>query len=518
MLEIKNLSHGFGERVLYKDVNLRINKGDKIGLVGENGTGKSTLINILSGKILCDDGDLVWDKKGVVGYLDQFADIDRNMTVGQYLKSAFAELYKTEEKYNQINAQLSTETDQQKIDELMNKSGNLLEKLIEKNFYAIDSLVKKVATGLGVADFGFDTLIEKLSGGQRVKTMLAKLLLVEPDLLILDEPTNFLDTNHIEWLVKFLQESKKSVLVVSHDIPFLNRVVNKIWAIDLNTIVEYNGDYDQYVRVRDERVLQHNKLAKTQQEQEEKLKDYIARNGVRAATAKQAKSREKALKKLQEEKVEEIKESNPPKICFRYKNIDNALMLVVKNLTIGYSQPLVNKIYIKLLNGAKMRISGFNGIGKTTLFKTLLGQIPQLEGTININNNVVFGYYEQDHKFLSDEHTAIDEMREYYPKMTEKEIRSALAKSGLSSKKQMQPIKSLSGGEQCKIQLCLISLTPCNLLLLDEPTNHLDVKAKEVLAKAINNFPGGVIFVSHENEFAEKIDECKTLDLEDTNS
>lgn len=516
MLEIKNLGHGFGERVLYKNVNLKINKGDKIGLVGENGTGKSTLINILSGKLLCDSGDIVWAKKGVVGYLDQFAEVDPNLTVGQYLKQAFSSLYELDAKYQAVNAKLSTASDETEIEDLMRKSGNLLELLCEKNFYAIDSLVSKVATGLSVSSFGFDTKIGNLSGGQRVKTMLAKLLLCEPDLLILDEPTNFLDTSHIEWLTKFLQSYKGAFLVVSHDIPFLNSIVNKIWAIDLNTISEYNGDYYQYVRVRDERVVLHNKLAKKQQEKEQKLKDYIAKNGVRTATAKQAKSREKALLKLQEDKIDEIKESNPPEFSFRYKNIDNALMLVVKNLKIGYVQPLVDNINIKLLNGAKLRVSGFNGVGKTTLFKTIMGIIPPLAGTININNNVIIGYYEQDHNFLNSEHTAIDEMKLYYPKMQDKEIRSALAKFGLNSKRQMQPIKSLSGGEQCKIQLCIIGFTPCNLLLLDEPTNHLDVKAKQVLAKAINKFSGGVIFVSHENEFANLIDDCLTLDLENT--
>ena len=513
MLEIRNLNHGFGDKILYRNVNLKINKGDKIGLVGENGAGKTTLVNILSGKILCDDGELVWDKKCKVGYLDQFAEIDCNLTVIEYLKTAFADLYKLENEYNEVNNLLSTNVNDKEIVILMNKSGNLLEELCSKGFYSIDSQINKISTGLGVAQFGMETKIGVLSGGQRVKLMLVKLLLEQPDLLILDEPTNFLDKIHIEWLTKFLQEYKSCFLIVSHDVTFLNSVVNKIWAVDLETVVAYLGNYQHYLEVRDERIKQHNKLAEKQKQEEEKLKDYIARNGVRAATAKQAKSRQKVLDKLQKNMVEEIKESNPPEICFRYRNIDNAIMLVVKNLSIGYSKPLVNGINIKLLNGEKMRISGFNGVGKTTLFKTILSQIPLLSGSININKNVVFGYYEQNHNFSNINNTAIQEVLFYYPKMTEKEVRSALAKSGLSSKKQMQPLNKLSGGEQCKVQLCIITMTPCNLLLLDEPTNHLDVKAKESLAKAINKFPGSVLFVSHEDDFSKMIFDCKELNL-----
>ena len=513
MLEIKNLNHGFGDKTLYKDVNLKINNGDKIGLVGENGAGKSTLVNILSGKILCDDGELVWDKKCKVGYLDQFAEIDTNLTVEQYLKTAFSDLYELEKKYNEINNLLATTADKKEMQLLMNKSGSILEELCARDFYSIDSQIIKISTGLGVSKFGMDTKVGSLSGGQRVKLMLVKLLLEKPDLLILDEPTNFLDTIHIEWLTKFLQEYTGCFLIVSHDIPFLNSVVNKIWAVDLKTIVPYSGNYQHYLQVRDERITQHNKLVVKQKQEEEKLKDYIARNGVRASTAKQAKSRQKVLDKLQKNMSDEIKESNPPEICFRYKNIDNAIMLVVKNLVIGYSKPLVSGINIKLLNGEKIRISGFNGVGKTTLFKTILSQIPSLSGTININKNVVFGYYEQNHIFSNNDNTAIQEVLHNYPKMTEKEVRSALAKSGLSSKKQMQPLSELSGGEQCKVQLCIITMAPCNLLLLDEPTNHLDVKSKQALAYSINKFPGGVLFVSHENDFANLINDCKEINL-----
>ena len=513
MLEIKNLSHSFGERILYKDVNLKINKGDKIGLVGENGSGKTTLINMLSGKLLCDSGDIIWDKRGKVGYLDQFVEIDREQTVYQYLESAFIDLIATEDKYNNINELLSKSQNEIEIQRLMKQSGELFDYLCEHNYYSIQSEIAKVSSGLGITSFGMDTQVKGLSGGQRVKLMFAKLLLEQPDLLILDEPTNFLDIQYIEWLKKFLQEYKGSFLIVSHDIPFLNDVVNKIWAIDLLSINEYHGNYNKYIQIRDEKINQYNKLAQSQKEQEEKLKDYIARNSARTATAKQAKSRAKVLQKLQENKVEEIKESKPPEIVFPYKKIDNTHMIVVKNLSVGYDKPLVDKITFTLLNGAKIRISGFNGVGKTTLLKTILGQLKPICGTININKNVVFGYYEQDHLFTNKSNTAIDEVAAHYPKMTTGQIRSILAKAGLSTKKQMQPISSLSGGEQCKIQLCLMMQEPSNLLILDEPTNHLDALAKTALAHALNNYPGGVIFVSHEDEFAKKINNHKEINL-----
>lgn len=513
MLEIKNLQHTFGERVLYKDVNLKINKGEKIGLVGENGAGKSTLISILNGERLPDKGDVIWDKKIKVGYLDQFAKINENLTINQYLEGAFEDLIKTEKTFNEVNEKLAITTDEKELNKLIIQSGNLFEYLNDHNYYSIPSQINKVASGLGVIDYGMNTLVKKLSGGQRVKLMLCKLLLEQPELLILDEPTNFLDTTHIEWLEKFLQEYKGCCLIVSHDIPFLNAVVNKIWAIDLFTINEYYGNYNQYLRVRDERITLHNKQFEQQQNQMKKLEDYIARNSARTSTARQAQSRVKQLNKLKAEQLEEIKESNPPEFCFRYKHLDNRSLIVVKNLTIGYEHPLVENITFSLLNGDKLRINGFNGVGKTTLFRTILGEIKQLDGTININNNVVIGYYEQNHKFENPEWTAIDEVWFHYPKMEQKEIRSALAKNGLSTKKQMQPIESLSGGEQCKIQLCIIGLSPCNVLFLDEPTNHLDVKAKNVLAQAINKFPGSVIYVSHENEFAKMIENNKEINL-----
>ena len=514
MLNIKNLAHGFGERSLYKDVNLQINKGDKIGLVGENGTGKSTLINILNGTILSDAGDIQWVKDVKVGYLDQFAKLDENLSVYQYLETAFESLLEVEERFDATNEALSTATDPQELDRLVKLSGKLFDTLNEHNYYSIPSQIQKVATGLGVADYGMDSKLGTLSGGQRVKVTLCKLLLEQPELLILDEPTNFLDTQHIEWLTRFLQEYSGCYLIVSHDIPFLNAVVNKIWAIDMQTIHEYHGDYNQYLRVRDEYINQHNKAVQEQQQQIKKLEDYIARNSARASTANMAKSRKKTLERIQQNALQEISESSPPDIVFRYKKIDNRTLIVVKNLSIGYSAPLVSDITFTLLNGDRIRINGFNGVGKTTLFKTILGQIKQLDGTININNNVIFGYYEQDHKFNNDEWTAIDEVSFIYPKMEQKEIRSALAKAGVSTKKQMQPIRSLSGGEQCKIQLCIICQSPCNVLFLDEPTNHLDIKAKRVLARAINEFAGSVVYVSHENDFADMIVNNKEIKLD----
>ena len=514
MLTINNLGHGFGDRVLYKNVNLKINNGDKIGLVGENGTGKSTLINILNGQILSDAGDVVWDKDIKVGYLDQFAKVNENLSIYAYLESAFLGLLEIEEKFNKTNEQLATTTDENEMQKLITLSGKLFDVLNEHNYYSIPSQINKVASGLGVADYGMETKLATLSGGQRVKVTLCKLLLEQPELLILDEPTNFLDTQHIEWLTKYLQEYKGCYLIVSHDIPFLNAVVNKIWAIDMQTITEYPGDYNQYLRLKEAHITQHNKAVIAQQQQMKKLEDYIARNGVRASTASQARSRKKALEKLQDNQIFEIKESTPPDITFKYKKIDNRVLIVVKNLTIGYNSPLVKGITFSLLNGDRLRINGFNGVGKTTLFKTILGEIKQLEGTININNNIIFGYYEQSHKFANENWTPIDEVSFYYPKMDQKEIRSALAKYGLSTKKQLQPINSLSGGEQCKIQLCIIGQSPCNVLFLDEPTNHLDVKAKRVLANAINNFLGSVIFVSHENDFASLINNVKEIKLD----
>lgn len=515
MLSLENLGHGFGEKVIYKDVNIRINKGEKIGLVGANGSGKSTLINILNGTILCDEGRVKWEGSYKVGYLDQHATLPKEESVYNYLMTAFSELSELEKRYNEVNEKLATVTDADEMEKLILKSTRLFEELDEKNYYAIDSTINKVAAGLGVTAFGLESKIATLSGGQRAKVMLVKLLLEHPDLIILDEPTNFLDVNHIEWLKKYLNDYDGTFLIVSHDTEFLNDVVNVIWNVEASNIYRYTGSYNKFLELREMKMMQHQKLYEAQQREIASLQEYIDKNKARAATARMAHSREKMLKRIEvaPKLVEEIK----PSFSFKYTKLVAHRILTVTDLTIGYDKPIMSNISFSLENGDRLCIKGFNGIGKTTLLKTIIKKLDKMGGEITINGNVVVGYFEQDINFYNDKVTAVTDVINEYPKLTEKDARMWLARCGLTAKHLQQPIASLSGGEQSKIKLCKIMLSPCNLLILDEPTNHLDVKAKESLIEAINEFEGSVILVSHESDFIKKINNFKVLDLEKIN-
>ncbi len=510
MLEIKDLSHGFGDRELYKNVNIRINKGEKIGLVGTNGSGKSTLINILNGNLISDKGSLVWEKKHKVGYLDQYAKIDPSLTIYEYLEQAFDDIKKVEEEYNAINEKFATASPDE-FDELSKKATSLFEYLDEHDFYSIDSTIKKVASGLGVVDLGLDTKIENLSGGQRAKVILSKLLLSQPDLIILDEPTNFLDTKHIEWLETYLKNFDGTFLIVSHDTHFLDAVCNTIWSVEYLTINRYNGNYTQFLKQKAEREILTEKSIIKQEQKIQKLEDYIAKNGVRAATARQAQSRAKQLSKI--ERIEKPETPPTPKYRFKFTPLVAKTLIEVKNLSVGYYYPLLKDINLTVDNNEKIRVTGFNGLGKSTFLKTIIGEIPALAGSVSKHHLLNIGYFAQDISWEQDNLTPIEELHAEFPKMEDKQIRACLAQSGVPSKLQMQPLKSLSGGEQTKVKLCKFILQPFNMLVLDEPTNHLDTIAKNSLARAVNDFNGTVIFVSHEEDFANQI-EYRTIDLQ----
>ncbi len=509
MLIIENLSHGFQDRELYKNVNIKINKGNKIGLVGVNGSGKTTFINILTGQIICDSGTLRWEGNYKVGWLDQHAKIDENLTIYEYLEGAFAEIKAKEREYNAINERFAT-ADPIEYDILTKQANDLFEYLDSHNFYSIDSTIKKVASGLGVTELGLNSQIKHLSGGQRTKVILCKLLLEEPDLLILDEPTNHLDTAHIEWLKEYLINLNGTFLIVSHDTTFLDAVCNTIWSVERCDIVRYAGNYSSYVRQRAEKEKTTERAIRKQEEQIARLKDFIAKNRVRTATARQAQSRQKQLDKLEPIAKNEV--PPVPKYRFLYTPLAADVVLKTYNLAIGYERPLLTDINLIIRNGEKWRISGFNGIGKTTLLKTLLGEIPALGGKIAPHPFLKIGYFAQDIKWDNPALTPIEEMREEYPSIDTKELRSSLAKAGLAGKYQIRPLETLSGGEQSKVKLSKFMLQAFNFIILDEPTNHLDPISKKALAKAINDFKGTVIFVSHEEDFAAQIP-CKIYDL-----
>jgi len=499
LLKVTNMTHSYGDNVLLQGISFDLHDGEKMGLVGLNGSGKSTLLKIITGEIIQEVGDIEWRPKVSVGYLDQYRELDPGLTIREYLQTAFSELYAVEAKYNAINEELAVSPDTKRIEQ----SAVCLEKLLSGGFYELDSHIDRVAGGLGVTQLGMDKDVSKLSGGQRAKVILAKLLLENPDVLIMDEPTNFLDKAHIEWLTQFLRDFKGAFIVVSHHFDFLDGITNCICEIEFQSVVKYKGNLTAYLGSKDLRRQHYIKNYMTQQKWIEKTEDYISRNKARASTASMAKSRQKMLDRIN--RLAPPKENIRPNFKFKTMSLSSGYVLEAENLEIGYTGPLLPKISFNLGWGQKLAIAGFNGIGKTTLVKTLLGEIPALSGQSRFHDKVQVGYFQQEYVWNDDTLTPYSYIASLFPQMTRREIYTALAQAGIGAKHILQRLVTLSGGEQAKVRICRLSLMQHNLLVLDEPTNHLDVTAKEVLRNAISEYDGSVIVITHETSFSDGI-------------
>lgn len=511
LIKVTDLSHSFGDKIIFNNANLVLYNNEIMGLVGLNGTGKSTLIKMIIGELLYDKGTITTHSKSSLGCLDQHAEIKKDSSIMDYLRGSFQELYDVENRLNDINKQLETVTDEDEMMELLNKSSNCFEFLDSKNFYNIDSEIEKVASGLGVSLFGLETSVKTLSGGQRAKVMLAKLLLETPDILVLDEPTNFLDREHIDWLIKYLNGFSGSVLVVSHDTNFLNAVSTCIADIENHKITRYNYKFKQFLAEKGIRVEQYKKEYEKQQKYISKLEDFVARNITRASTSNMAKSRRKTLNKL--DRINKPNSTAKPNFKFEYKHIGSKILLEVAGLEVGYTHSLLPPINIKIEKGEKVAISGFNGIGKSTFLKTLGGVLPAINGEFKFATSVKIEHFEQENSFYDDSQTPLEFIRGEFPLITEKKARGALALCGLKQEHIVTSLKRLSGGEQAKTTICRLTLSPCNVLILDEPTNHLDIDAINNLKLAIKKFEGSVLFVSHDKEFSNEVAD-KVLDME----
>lgn len=504
LLEVKDLQLTYDKKTLFNKASFRVLPNEKIGLIGNNGVGKSTLINILCGNIIPDGGSIEFDKKIKVGYLDQYMKVDKKLTIEEYLKLAFKYLYDKEEERNQYLELLNNTTDPILIDRYVRLSSQIHDELESKEFYALNSKIARITAGLGVTNYGLNTLMSHLSGGQKVKVILCKLLLEQPDLLILDEPTNFLDTSHVDWLVKYLKEYKGNFLIVSHNQEFLNEVVNVILEIEFGKITKFKGNYQTYLVKKAAMEENYEKEYLAQQREVKTLEKYIEKNKVKTSTAKQAKSRAKKLEKmelLEKPKSEDIHLN----LFFNYKAIFSHKLLEVKNLEIGYYGSLLPPMDFMVKSGEKIAISGFNGIGKTTLLKTLIGELKPIKGEYKFVDDVIIAYFEQEHNFENMDSTPYQEISNLYPLMDSSTIRSNLARCGITKGLALQPLKTLSGGELSKLKLCKVMLQKANVLVLDEPTNHLDKNAREDLLKALKKYQGTVIFVSHEREFIKEL-------------
>lgn len=497
ILNVEHLTHGFGDRAIFQDVSFRLLKGEHIGLIGANGEGKSTFMNIITGKLMPDEGKIEWAKNVRVGYLDQHTALAKGMTIRDALAGAFDFLFEMEARMNEICEQMG-DAGEEELNAYMEELGTIQELLTAHNFYLIDSKIEEVARALGLLELGLDKDVTDLSGGQRTKVLLAKLLLEKPDILLLDEPTNYLDAEHIAWLKRYLNEYENAFILISHDIPFLNSVINLIYHMDNQQLNRYPGDYDKFQEVYAMKKAQLTAAYQKQQKEIADLKDFVARNKARVSTRNMAMSRQKKLDKM--DKIELAAEKPKPEFHFKEARTPGRYIFQTQDLVIGYEEPLSSPLTLEMERGSKIVLTGANGIGKTTLLKSILGLIPPLSGSVTLGDYLSIGYFEQemDQGITT---TCIEEIWKEFPGFTQYEVRSALAKCGLTTKHIESLVRVLSGGEQAKVRLCKLINQETNVLLLDEPTNHLDVEAKAELKRALTEYRGSILMVCHEPEF-----------------
>lgn len=499
VLTVENVSHGFGARKILEDASFRLLKGEHVGLIGANGEGKSTFLNIITGQLTPDEGKVAWSNRVTVGYLDQHANLTKGKTIRDVLREAFQQMYDWEAEMLGLYDKMG-EASPEEIDKMMEEVGELQDLLDHSGFYTLDAKIEEVANGLGLGDIGLERDVTDLSGGQRTKVLLTKLLLQNPTILILDEPTNYLDFEHIEWLKRFLKNYENSFILVSHDIPFLNEVVNVIYHVESCVLTRYTGNYEQFQQMYEIKKNQELRAYERQQQEVERMEDFIARNKARVATRGMANSRQKRLEKM--EILEKPREKPKPTFKFREARTPSRQIVEAHDLVLGYDEPLTKPVQVLLEKGQKVAIRGVNGLGKSTLLKTLLQQIRPLAGTVTLGEFLEPGYFEQESN-RHNTNTALEEIWQEYPGMTNYEVRAALARCGLTNEHITSQMMVLSGGENAKVRLCKLMLKDVNWLILDEPTNHLDVEAKEELKRALKEFKGTVLLVSHEPDFYE---------------
>ena len=499
ILNVEHLSHGFGDRAVFQDVSFRLLKGEHIGLVGANGEGKSTFMKIITGKLQPDEGKVEWARHVRAGYLDQHTVLEKGMTIREVLKSAFAFLFEMEEQMNRICDQMASAPEEQ-MESMMEELVTLQDLLMAHDFYVIDAKVEEVARALGLMEIGLDRDVSELSGGQRTKVLLGKLLLEKPDILLLDEPTNYLDAQHIEWLKRYLLEYENAFILISHDIPFLNSVINLVYHMENQKLNRYVGNYDQFQEVYAVKKAQLEAAYKRQQQEIASLQDFVARNKARVSTRNMAMSRQKKLDKM--EVIQLAKEKPKPEFHFLTARAPGKFIFQTHDLVIGYEEPLSRPLNLTMMRGEKIALYGANGIGKTTLLKSILGLVPSLSGSVELGDYLEIGYFEQEAD-PDNTSTCIEEIWKEFPSYTQYQVRSALAKCGLTTQHIESQVRVLSGGEQAKVRLCKLINRETNVLLLDEPTNHLDVDAKTELKRALTEYKGSILLICHEPDFYE---------------
>ncbi|ASV69780.1 ABC-F family ATP-binding cassette domain-containing protein [Cytobacillus sp. FSL W7-1323] len=498
LLTVDHLSHTFGDRTLFKDVSFRLLAEDHVGLVGANGVGKSTLMNIITGQLIHDGGKVEWTPNVQYGYLDQHTVLTPGKTMRDALRDAFLPLYKKEEELNEVTAKMADATPEE-LEVLLEQMGEIQDTLEAGGFYSIDLKIDDAARGLGLDAIGLDRDVAALSGGQRTKVLLAKLLLEQPQVLLLDEPTNYLDVEHIDWLSNYLKEYPYAFILISHDTEFMNGVSNVIFHLEFSKLTRYTASYEKFLELAEINKNQHIQAYEKQQEFIKKQEDFIAKNKARYSTTGRAKSRQKQLNRM--ERIDRPETAAKPTFEFKESRASSRYVFEGENFEIGYTHALLPKMSITIEKGDRIAIVGCNGVGKSTLLKTMLGKIPAISGKIERGDFLYPSYFEQEVK--GEQITPIDDVWNEFPAMDQHQVRAALAKCGLKNEHISRPMNQLSGGEQAKVRLCKLMMNESNWLLFDEPTNHLDITAKEELKRALKAYKGTIVLVCHEPDFYE---------------
>ncbi|MCF7616835.1 ABC-F family ATP-binding cassette domain-containing protein [Bacillus sonorensis] len=505
ILQVNQLSKSFGADSILTNIKLEVRSRDRIAIVGRNGAGKSTFLKIIAGRLSYEKGDIIKPKDLTIGYLDQHSGLDSELTIKEELLSVFDHLKTMETEMRSIEEEMA-HADPDKLESLMKTYDRLQQTFKDKGGYQYEADVRSVIHGMGFAGHGDSARVQDLSGGQKTRLALGKMLLTKPDLLILDEPTNHLDIDTLTWLEQYLQNYSGAILIVSHDRYFLDKVVTQVYEISRTQSKKYIGNYSSYLTLKAEHLERETKLYEKQQDEIAKLQDFVDRNLARASTTKRAQSRRKQLERM-EVMTKPLGDEKSANFRFEISRQSGNDVLRVEDLTVSYQDqpPLLRSLNFHITRGESVALVGPNGIGKSTLLKTLIQKLKPAAGTITTGSHVLIGYYDQEQAELTSSKRVIDELWDEYPEMNEKDIRTCLGNFLFSGDDVLKPVHALSGGEKARLALAKLMLQKANFLILDEPTNHLDLDSKEVLENALIDYPGTILFVSHDRYFINRI-------------
>lgn len=505
ILQINQLSKSFGADPILNNIKLEVRSRDRIAIVGRNGAGKSTLLKIIAGHLSYEKGELIKPKELTMGYLAQHTGMESQLTIKEELLSVFDFLKAMEKEMRSIEEKMATAAPAE-LETLMKTYDRLQQDFKNKGGYQYEADVRSVLHGLGFGKFDDSVKVQSLSGGQKTRLALGKLLLTQPDLLILDEPTNHLDIDTLTWLEHYLQGYSGAILIVSHDRYFLDKVVSQVYEVSRTESKKYLGNYSAYLEQKAEQYEKDLKLYEKQQDEIAKLQDFVDRNLARASTTKRAQSRRKQLERM-DVMAKPLGDEKSAAFRFEITKQSGNDVLRVQDVSISYDgqPPLLKNLTFGVTRGESAALVGPNGIGKSTLLKTIMNTLSPESGTISYGSNVTIGYYDQEQAELTSSKRVLDELWDEYPDMPEKEIRTCLGNFLFSGDDVLKPVRSLSGGEKARVALAKLMLQKANFLILDEPTNHLDLDSKEVLENALIDYPGTLLFVSHDRYFINRI-------------